>query len=62
MTYEDVLKLAEGDTVSLYHKRGRVTQALGNFVRIDWVHGREKTCYDILRRTSPLWSVIELES
>lgn len=63
MTYEKVLALAEGDQVCMprYQAsgiRGRVTHHSINFIRIDWVDSNHS--YDVLRRTSPLWSVVEL--
>lgn len=64
MTHDGVALLQEGDTVRMprYQMsgiRGRVTQVTENFIRVDWVDSRRS--YDILRRTSPLWHVIEQE-
>lgn len=63
MRHEQVATLTEGDRVWMprYQAsgiRGRVTQVTDNFVRIDWVDSNHS--YDVLRRTSPLWSVVEL--
>jgi hypothetical protein len=64
MTHDDVALLCEEAPVKMprYQMsgiRGRVTQVTDNFIRIDWADSRHS--YDILRRTSPLWSVIELD-
>lgn len=66
MTPDQVAQLQEGDEVTMkppndYRiRRGKVTQALTDWVRVDWVVPFKNT-YDILRRTSPLWAVIEPE-
>jgi hypothetical protein len=69
MTHDEVATLREGDVVTApraYSRettalrvRGRVCQLTENFIRVDWVDSRHS--YDILRRTSPLWSVVEKE-
>lgn len=67
MTYDEIAQLREGDLVNTprdgnparVRVRGRVTQLTEHFVRVDWVDARKS--YDILRRTSPLWSVVEKE-
>lgn len=63
MTYDDVATLREGERVHMprYQAsgiKGHVTQVTDNFIRIDWVDSQHS--YDVLRRTSPLWSVINL--
>lgn len=62
MTHEDVAWLGVGSVVRMprYQAsgiRGTVTQVTDNFVRVDWKDSAGS--YDVLRRTSPLWSAIE---
>lgn len=74
MTPDQVAELQEADLVRFMRStkrpapfndtvvlpvRGRVTQLTDNFIRVDWVTPFK--AYDILRRSSPLWAVIELE-
>lgn len=71
MTPDQVAELKEGDTVHMLGentktsvragRRGKVMQSTDNFIRVDWVSPFKST-YDILRRTSPLWAVIEPET
>lgn len=67
MTPDQVAQLQEGDKVTYTHHsrprhavRGKVNQLMDNFIRVDWVVPFKNT-YDILRRTSPLWAMIEPE-
>jgi len=62
MTHEQTYGLSEGDKVWMPRYQasgivGRVASVTANFVRIDWIDSNQS--YDVLRRTSPLWSVLE---
>jgi hypothetical protein len=62
MTHEQVATLTEGAQVWVprYQAsgiRGNVGMATANFIRIDWIDSNRS--YDVLRRTSPLWFVVE---